>query len=879
MQEEILQEYEKIKDQLSKEEFLAEIEEIRESHDDVIFMNDLDFARMVLKNHGIDDEVLPQDEESNDSSEEATLDVEEEEKVEEITEMSDEVLEIYKLVENEVSKEEFLAKMNEFAKQYSGVGFMNDVSLADMVKGQYITEEVETLSEQEEYAVKSINELEDGNQEMDISGRVMSISNPKSFTTRKGGQGQVCNVELADNTGSIRVVLWTQNIPLLKKFSEGDLIQIKGVDIKKGFRDQLEATMRPRSTIVHLKNPDESKYPVYEEVITDIADIKPDETVNIIARIVRIPTTRTYEKNGKKGKVASLELQDKTGRISYTLWNKNVDLIQSLDLNDGDTVKILSAQSREGRDNEITLTHWDGRIMKGDYDVPELKQEFVKIAEARGNDVSVMGVVSKIQDIRKFIRKTDGSEGKLRNFDVMDDTEAMRVTLWGDDTDIPLNKGDIVKVIGGDVRFDDYTSTGYSMNTNFNTQVSVNPSNLSEEQLEYFNKLREQLKPTPIGEIQEIDDDGLEIDIIGRILSIGDTREFQRDDGSVGIVRSITFADETGDVQLSLWNEKAQEEFEVGGAYQIENARTRLGMYNVDLNIGGGSRIIRLSEEQASNMFIPTLESLEKMIYTNKKIDDIDDDDEEKIIVIGRVIEMYDVREFDRDNGDKGFVRNIEIADDTGSIRVVLWNDDAKRDIELGEAIKFQNPRITYNEDHLEITVSGSTAILKPSENELSSIPTYDELKEIIYAPKTIESLTDDDVNVRITGTLNDVSSDRILLQKCPHCGNNVEQTEMDNICDFCNEEFDEPRYLLMIPARLEDDTGDISITFFDELVEELVGMKKDEIIKLMEDGYGIEDKVEDLEGLTVEVIANVGFNDFNQENRLAPKKILSKYY
>ena len=71
-----------------------------------------------------------------------------------------------------------------------------------------------------------------------------------------------------------------------------------------------------------------------------------------------------------------------------------------------------------------------------------------------------------------------------------------------------------------------------------------------------------------------------------------DTNEFQRDDGTVGIVRSVIFADESGKVRLALWNERAQEEYNVGDAYQIENARTRLGMYSVDLNIGSGSRLI-----------------------------------------------------------------------------------------------------------------------------------------------------------------------------------------------------------------------------------------------------------------------------------------------
>ena len=41
---------------------------------------------------------------------------------------------------------------------------------------------------------------------------------------------------------------------------------------------------------------------LYEETITNISDIKPDTKVNVIARIVRIPTVRSYEKNGKEGK-------------------------------------------------------------------------------------------------------------------------------------------------------------------------------------------------------------------------------------------------------------------------------------------------------------------------------------------------------------------------------------------------------------------------------------------------------------------------------------------------------------------------------------------------------------------------------------------------
>ena len=884
MQEEILKLYEKIQNQLSQEEFLAEMQQERENYKDVEFMDDVLIAREVLKNHGVTD--FETDSAETDSSEDVPFEVsfesDEEESTESAIVMTDDLLEKYNKVKDQITQEEFLARMAEFKKQESSNPFMNDSGFADMVVGELLDEEVEVVSEKPEFAVDSISKLEDGRRDATISGRVISISNKRSFKTRKGGKGEVCNVELQDNTGTMRTVFWTQNMPLLKKFNEGEIIQIKGVDIKEGYTG-LEANLRPRSSIVKLEE-DSSKFPVYEETITNISDIKPDTKVNVIARIVRIPTVRSYEKNGKEGKVASIELQDATGKITYTLWNKNVELIDELKLEDGDTVKILAAQSRErtNRDgvSEISLSHWDGRIIKGEYDVPEVEQEFLPIGGLREQiDVSIKGVVVRLQDIKKFIRKTDNTEGKLRNFDVGDASGEIRVTVWGDDTDLPINKGDIVKVIGGDVRFDDYTKTGYSMNTNFNTQITINPENLSMEEIEEFDRIREQLRPTPIGNINEIDDDGIEIDVIGRILSVNDVNEFQRDDGSVGIVRSLLFADESGKVQLSLWNERAQEEYHVGDAYQIENARTRLGMYDVDLNIGGGSRLIKLSEEQASAMFIPELTTLEKAIYDYKKISDVDED-ERDIIIIGRIIELNDVHQFDRDTGETGFVRNIEMADDTGSIKVVLWGSDAKMDLEMGMPLKLQNPRISLDMDNrLEATVSRGTAILKPNESEIEKLPTYDELVEAIFVKKTIEALAEDDTNVCVTGSIKEVGTDKNILKRCPNCNGNVEQTIEENVCDFCGHNFDEPDYTLMIPTQIEDETGEIQVTFFGKLAEELSGLKTDEVAELVEEGNGIEDKLEGLTGLTVEIIANVDFDEYSERTRLRPKKIISKYY
>lgn len=793
--------------------------------------------------------------------------------------MDDEILELYEKVKDKITIDEFQKKMDEISEGNEDLGFVDDYYAAEQVVNNINGASKEDYKFSGE--ISDIGDLEPGTQNA-IAGMISSISNPKSFKTRKGNAGKVCNIELEDNTGKIRVVLWTENIKLLKNFKEGDIVKITEVDIKEGYRGDNEANLRPRSTITHFKEADLSKFPEYKEEITDIEDLIPDTKANIIARILRIPTPRTYEKDGKEGKVASLELKDATGEISYTLWNKNVDLIDELELDAGDSVKILGAQVRE-RNGEKSLTHWDGRIIKGEFDVPEFSQEFTKIGDiTEQSNIAIKGVISKLQDIRTFTRKSDGSEGKLRNFDVTDDTGSIRTTIWGNDTDILLTKGDIVKIIGADARFDDYTESGYSLNTNFNTQISINPENLSAEELDVFDEIKQKVSQiTRLSEVEEFDEDGTEVDVIGRIFAIGEINEFQRDDGSVGYARSAKFSDGEGRVRLTFWDAQAKQEYTPGDAYKIENARVRLGMYEVELNIGSSARVIKLSEDDNQARFLPSFKTIEQMLYEHKSITDVEEDDE-GLIITGRIIESNDVHEFDRDDGTKGFVKSLEIADNSGSITVTLWGDNAKKEWNSGDAIKFQDPQITFKNDSLQINVSRSTSILEPDESEINDLPTYDELKESIYVPKTIEALEDDDRNVRITGTLKEVFGNKVLLTKCPNCGNTVEQSEDDFVCEFCGQTIDEPRFLLMIPARLEDDTGEISITFFDNLVEELLEMKKEEIINITDNGSelgAMEGKIDDLNGLTVEVITNVSFDDYNEEIRLNPRKILSKYY
>lgn len=781
----------------------------------------------------------------------------------------------YQRISDQISYDDFLKRIDEMKKDYEEVSFMDELDIARMIVGEYIDEKNEPESSNEE--LRKIADLEAGLQDISIAGRIMHISNVKAFTTKKGKEGKVANLMIADNTGEMRVVLWTENMKLLKKISEGDIVKVNNVEIKEGYRSE-EAHLQNRSTMEIL---DESKdYPKYEEKITPIADVKGEMQVNIIARVVRISKIRSYNSNGREGKFVTIDLKDESGSISLTLWNRDVEILDELELKEGDSVKVLGAQSRV-RNGEVNLAHsYIGRIIKGQFDVPEHKEEIMKIGDAHEmKNVMLMGVASKIQDKITFER-ADGSAGAVKSIVISDGTGSIKITLWNEDTDLNINKGDILKITGGNIEFDEYSETDYRVNTGWNSKIEINPEDDAGLK-DVLQEHKKELEPIKIEELHKVEDEGEEVDIIGRIMELYDANEFQRNDGTVGIVRSIKIADDTGTVRASLWDDKAEMKLNRGNLVKIENARTRFRDDNVELSIGKTVRVMVMNDADQS---LPSLDQLEEEMYKPIKIEDLQNlkSEKEEVGVKGRVLNLYDINEFQRSNGTMGMVRTVEIADGTGAVRASFWDEKAEMGLNRGDGIWIKNARPRFRNDAVELSVGRATIVIKPKNEEMGSIPSIEDIEESIYKTKGIEDLEEEDKNIKVSGKICEAYGDRILYEMCPNCNKRVEYVDDAFICDFCGEEVKKPNYLMIIPCTVEDDTGTVRITFFRKLAEELIGMTTDEaneVIATTADEGSLAEKVEDLIGSEITVIADASFDDYNEEIRLIAKKIVKLEY
>jgi replication factor A1 len=81
-----------------------------------------------------------------------------------------------------------------------------------------------------------IEELLPGMRKVNTFGKVINVSPPRIFKTKKGDDGKVANLFIADDTSNIKVVLWdTNHISLIEngKIKEGVVVEISNASMRE----------------------------------------------------------------------------------------------------------------------------------------------------------------------------------------------------------------------------------------------------------------------------------------------------------------------------------------------------------------------------------------------------------------------------------------------------------------------------------------------------------------------------------------------------------------------------------------------------------------------------------------------------------------------
>jgi len=172
---------------------------------------------------------------------------------------------------------------------------------------------------------------------------------------------------------------------------------------------------------------------------------------NILGKIINISPVRSFNKNGREGKVLNLVVADDSSNIKVVLWDTNhISLFEKGEVKEGDVVEISNGSVRNW---ELHLSSFSG-IKKSDEGVGEVVVErnynFRKLADARpGDRIKTRAFIVQSFEPRYFEvcpecgkRAVDGEckmHGKviptkraLLNVVLDDGSETMRSVLFGE---------------------------------------------------------------------------------------------------------------------------------------------------------------------------------------------------------------------------------------------------------------------------------------------------------------------------------------------------------------------------------------------------------------------------------------------------------------
>ncbi|MEM2463581.1 MAG: OB-fold nucleic acid binding domain-containing protein [Candidatus Bathyarchaeia archaeon] len=221
-----------------------------------------------------------------------------------------------------------------------------------------------------------------------------------------------------------------------------------------------------------------------------------------------------------------------------------------------------------------------------------------------------------------------------------------------------------------------------------------------------------------------------DVSVTGRIIAVYPSKALSKTSRSR--FASLLVADKSGTIRVVLWNDRAKlvdsGKIKTGHIVRFIHGYTREGRFgHVELHVGekGGVEVLEGVETEEYPTIIEFATKIAKITSAAKN---------KRVNLVGKVQEVLSESTFEKEGSKTGKVVRFILADETGKIPVVVWNekvDEAKRFLKGGVTLQLVNAKIRRSlEGGVEIHVDRETYIdvlRLPSKREFWKIA---ELKE-----------------------------------------------------------------------------------------------------------------------------------------------------
>jgi ssDNA-binding replication factor A large subunit len=309
------------------------------------------------------------------------------------------------------------------------------------------------------------------------------------------------------------------------------------------------------------------------------------------------------------------------------------------------------------------------------------------------NNATVTGRVVAIYPVKTF----EGvKSGKLASVTIADNDGVIRVVLWNGQADVvesgTLKVGQIVKFMHGYTKADRFGTP--ELHVGERSQFEINPENAREEDYPSISNL--------VVKIRDVTLEHRCVNLEGTVKDVYASSTFTRSDQTAGKVLRAKVADDTGELVVVFWNEKAEEaepKLKRGSHIQVVNGRVKPSQNGaIEVHVDSGT-YVNLSEVPKNVVKIGCLTESSSDVY-----------------VEGEVASLPVTREVKTSKGEMVKLSSFDLKDETGEIRVTAWREHSETaaSLMMGEKIVLENlyVKIGYN-GKLELSTRSATVITR----------------------------------------------------------------------------------------------------------------------------------------------------------------------
>ncbi|WP_214083988.1 OB-fold nucleic acid binding domain-containing protein [Methanoculleus sp.] len=288
------------------------------------------------------------------------------------------------------------------------------------------------------------------------------------------------------------------------------------------------------------------------------------------AKVLSVEEPREFERpDGTPGIVANVMVGDETGRARLTLWDEKAAGVSEIEA--GDVLEILGRPKGGGKVTDVTAV----AIQKAACEIA-CEETGPSTLPGPGGDLEVR--VISVEEARAFKRR-DGSPGAMVEVVVGNEDGVFRLVCWTPAILEGVQAGETV-VIRGAVARDSVKGVEYSLG-------------------EAASVLRSDREiAVPMKTVADVEEGG-SYSLAGTVLSVQPPHSFVTRNGRQSSVRNVIVADDTGEIPVVIWGEKADEHLVPGDRIEVYNAAAKRGRYgDLEVHLSWGSAFVVLGEEE-----------------------------------------------------------------------------------------------------------------------------------------------------------------------------------------------------------------------------------------------------------------------------------------